>query len=333
MPSRRCDLKYVVLSPLNQFYISNYMLQDLNKADNVEFLYLQKSQLKIKNPFFRQLYDYVIDARWLSKERRKQRFLGQILNRNAAGGLVVLMTNEMLCHLDGNALKDLQEHHVKLGLILIDSLSANYESATIARNCLQEVKFDFVFTFEPQDAAEWGFEYCNTLYSVIVEPKTLGVPYDICYIGNIKDRLPLLLKLLNDANANQTRVLMKVAGCNEEAQKQLPPEAILKFGMGYPNNVVSTMQSNCIFDITQKCQTGVTLRYYEAVVYNKKLLTNNHAIKKMPFYNERYMKTYDDLKDVDWDWVKSVEKIDYGYNGEFSPMHILETIEQKMHGK
>lgn len=53
--------------------------------------------------------------------------------------------------------------------------------------------------------------------------------------------------------------------------------------MPYEKLLMLTQLSNCIFDMTQVGQTGVTFRYYEAVVYNKKLLTNNREIFNMPF--------------------------------------------------
>lgn len=40
--------------------------------------------------------------------------------------------------------------------------------------------------------------------------------------------------------------------------------------MPYEKLLMLTQLSNCIFDMTQVGQTGVTFRYYEAVVYNKK---------------------------------------------------------------
>ena len=43
--------------------------------------------------------------------------------------------------------------------------------------------------------------------------------------------------------------------------------------------------TKCILDITKTKQIGLTLRTYEAIYYNKKLITFNKTIKKYDFYN------------------------------------------------
>ena len=100
--------------------------------------------------------------------------------------------------------------------------------------------------------------------------------------------------------------------------------------MPYEKLLMLTQLSNCIFDMTQVGQTGVTFRYYEAVVYNKKLLTNNREIVNMPFFDDRFIHFYNHIEDIDWDWVKRREEIDYGYNGEFSPVNLLTRIEMEI---
>ena len=69
-----------------------------------------------------------------------------------------------------------------------------------------------------------------------------------------------------------------------------------------------------------------SLRYFEAIVYNKKLLTNNPEVVELPYYDERYMRVFESIEDIDVDWVKAIEKIDYKYKGEFSPLGIIEYI-------
>ena len=38
------------------------------------------------------------------------------------------------------------------------------------------------------------------------------------------------------------------------------------------------------------------------------------------------MKIFDNVEEIDWNWVKQKEKIDYGYQGEFSPLRLLEYL-------
>jgi hypothetical protein len=38
------------------------------------------------------------------------------------------------------------------------------------------------------------------------------------------------------------------------------------------------------------------------------------------------MRVFESIEDIDVDWVKASEKIDYKYKGEFSPLGIIEYI-------
>lgn len=73
-------------------------------------------------------------------------------------------------------------------------------------------------------------------------------------------------------------------------------------------------------------QRGTSLRYMEAVCYNKKLLTNNDDVVTYPFYDPRYMKIFHTLTDIDLDWLKMDIDVEYHYNGEFSPIRLIKSL-------
>lgn len=100
----------------------------------------------------------------------------------------------------------------------------------------------------------------------------------------------------------------------------------------YDENVKRGIESNCILEIVRKDFIGFTQRYFEAIVFNKKLLSNNPAIKEMPYYNPDYMQYFEKVNDIDWEWVKEVDEVDYQYKGEFDPQNwedkIIKIIEE-----
>lgn len=73
-----------------------------------------------------------------------------------------------------------------------------------------------------------------------------------------------------------------------------------------------------------KGQKVQTVRYYEAVYYNKKLLTNNPSVRDLSFYDPRYMRYFETVDDIDFSGVKEKVPINYHYAGEFSLLHILD---------
>ena len=98
--------------------------------------------------------------------------------------------------------------------------------------------------------------------------------------------------------------------------------------INYLKVIAEIKSTNCILEVLQEGQNVQSIRYFEAVVYNKKLLSNNPNLKKLPFYDERYMKYFENVNDIDWQWVQKKEMIDYKYNNEFSPIHMIEMIEK-----
>ena len=96
--------------------------------------------------------------------------------------------------------------------------------------------------------------------------------------------------------------------------------------MPYEKVIGNILSTNCVLEMVAKGQKVQTARYYEAVCYNKKLLTNNPNIKELSFYNPQYMKYFENIEDIDFEWVKRKETIDYHYNNEFSPNHILKEL-------
>lgn len=94
----------------------------------------------------------------------------------------------------------------------------------------------------------------------------------------------------------------------------------------YEQVLASVLNTNVIIEVLQENQEGPSLRYYEAVCYNKKLLSNNRNLSDLPFYDPRYMKYFDKYEDIDIEWVKSREKINYSYDGSFSPSNLIKLL-------
>ena len=92
----------------------------------------------------------------------------------------------------------------------------------------------------------------------------------------------------------------------------------------YSNVLKNVSESNCILEILQNNQAGPSLRFFEAVFYNKKLLTNNCHIVDFPYYNPQYMKFFKGTDDIDIEWLLDNSiNVEYNYKGDFSPLHML----------
>ena len=92
-----------------------------------------------------------------------------------------------------------------------------------------------------------------------------------------------------------------------------------------------TINCRCVLDVNQEDASGYTSRFLEAVMYNKPLIADNRFIKQSKFYNPEFIQVYDDWNDLDPEFVKKDEtRVDYHYNGEFSPIRLIEQIDQEL---
>lgn len=194
--------------------------------------------------------------------------------------------------------------------------------------------FDLIYTVDSADASKYNVFLWPTLYSVDNTLKYGDLRQDLYFCGVSKGRDTILLECLKKANKHGLRASMDII-CYEDAANYQGFEDVVNIRtpnqyMPYSKVLMNELQAECILDVVQKGQMALTLRPYEAVVYNKKLLTNNKSILEFEFYNPRYMRYFEKVEDIDWEWVKEDTDVDYGYNGEFSPCLFLKRIERDL---
>ena len=118
----------------------------------------------------------------------------------------------------------------------------------------------------------------------------------------------------------------------EEADKVKANNILYKKMIPYNEMLQEMKLSNCLLEILQNVQTGITWRYCEAICYNKKLLTTNKCVASTKFYNPNYMHILD-VENLEvsiqenLEWIKKVEDINYGYDGSYSPAELFRRVE------
>lgn len=200
-------------------------------------------------------------------------------------------------------------------------------TAVYARKLVEKMPEFLCLTFDPGDARRLGYRHTMSVYSKTRLPavktdcdlyvsfagpgrlqrvaqigrslRLRGVSCRIVYVGKIPDSLDQELR-------------EEFENCRER--------------MTYETVLADMNRANCLLEFVRDTQSGVTVRYYEAVCYQKKLLTTNKNVVNLPFYDARYMRVFEKPEDIDPDWVSRREPVDYGYDGRFSPLHLLEEI-------
>lgn len=198
-------------------------------------------------------------------------------------------------------------------------------------NYLREAKvFDLVYSFDAEDAEKYGMIFWRTPYSAKEEYRKIVANEDAYFVGVGTDRFSILCDVARCGKKAGLKMHLDIIHkLNPKTMQNVPSNVLIHSFeniIPYGESLKRTLNAKCILDVVRPEQAGLTLRAYEAVVYNRKLLTNNKSIFLFPFYDPRFMQYFEKVEDIDWDWVKEDIEVDYHYNGEFSPLRLLEDI-------
>ena len=196
--------------------------------------------------------------------------------------------------------------------------------------------FDLIYSIDAKDCERYGLLHTYTVYPSNTFSNKSRDLYDLYFAGVSKNRSGIIKELVENNSINNADSRIKIdliCGGDSEILQGYEDRINL-----YPKNnyldynyiLEEELSSNVILDIVQPGQKALSLRPYEAVVYNKKLLTNNKSIFSFPYYNEKYMKYFEDTSGISWEWINRRETVDYGYKGDFSLNTFLDDIDRRL---
>lgn len=191
----------------------------------------------------------------------------------------------------------------------------------------QKNLFDLIYTFDVNDAEKYGFNFCTMPYSKlnVVSKKGEG----IYFCGSEKGRADFLNKVYLRLQEIGIPVDFEVFG-NKESSKYA--FQIKTNGLKPYREIVAKLQEfNCVLDVVQggrEEQTGLSLRVYEALVYDKVLITNNRNIFGFPLYNPQFMHYIESPSEIQAKWLKV--QAEYNYSGQLSPMNLFHELEERL---
>lgn len=187
---------------------------------------------------------------------------------------------------------------------------------------------DLEMTYDKNEAQIHNMEHFNEFESKIKVP--IGKDYpesDVYFAGNIKDRLEKVLTAYHVFTDVGLKCKFYLVGVKENDRVNLPGIEYGNSFIPYAEMLYHSVNSRCILEINQDLADGYTSRFLEAVMFNKRLITNNQSIKSSEFYNNDYIQIVEDFSKIDTNFVKSEDSVNYHYANQFSPIHLIEKID------
>ena len=316
---------YVFLD-LGSSVAAQYVFEDCKKLPNVKYITIFNREISKLETGLISRYCLNIRPfcllpidRWLKK-------LYSLSFCDISSGSFIVFFDAYLSFFSEKYLNDLLSKGYKLCLLFLNSLKSD-TLKNIGGGKLKLFK-NRIFSFDQYDCIQSGFHYVDCFYSKLVNSSPINKT-DMCgvyYLGAAKGRLN---KILEFSEAFSRNGIIHDFNIVTGTQNSLISDGSVKYyesAIPYTSALNQMLRYNTILDVVESGQHGATLRYYEAVVYNKKLITTNKFVENLPFYNPSFIQIVDDVSQLDIDWIRSNIAVDYKYDGSFSPVNFLSMI-------
>ena len=150
-------------------------------------------------------------------------------------------------------------------------------------------KIGTVFTFDPLNARDHHLTLVDQVYrdvsAFLPADDSKNVVQDIYFVGQDKGRLDQLGRWKKYFQSMGLRTLFLIVGDRKKHYSSAEKELLSAQGIGYQDNIKNIINSNCLFEIVQPNQSGLTVRSMEAFFFGKKLITNNQWICQTALYS------------------------------------------------
>lgn len=238
---------------------------------------------------------------------------------------VLILNGALKKHYSVQYLRKVQSKHpnIKYALLFFDTYNA--------KDYVNELEFDFfnkILSFDLEDCKKYGFTYIQQ-GQVFSKPKGMKNDEqkrtDLFFVGMGAGRVDVLNDIVRKIDGY---VNYKIHICAVSREKQLIDTKIFyNQTIPYSEELQYIFNTNTVLDVVKQGQSGITLRICEALLFNKKILTNNQSIREMPFYDSRFIKVFNDISDIDISFIKDNAPVKYNIESDyFSPQKIVRLL-------
>lgn len=240
--------------------------------------------------------------------------------------VIVIINSALMHYYSSGYLRRMRKKikNVKFILYIIDPMPKE-KGGVWDRIVRMEGEFDTILTAHPYNTKHYGFQYFPYIYT---PPKIIPVEQEFRHLYFAAtmddDRNKMIRQFL--VKCKEQNLSYEMYFYKGEKYEKIEDPNVHYGAIPYDENVSRAVNCNCILEMVRENAVGFTQRYYEALVFNKKLLTNNPSIKELEYYDERFMQYYDNIDEINWEWVREKSVVDYGYQGDFNPQRWKERL-------
>lgn len=321
-------MRYVFLD--DNYDIGHFLMNDLENQKDCHVIYKDRVHHNIIINAFCCSHIIRRINRWLKLPFKKLSYK-IILHRYCdTNTKVIAMTSGWYCKKLVDYIKKTYPH-AKLVLLLRDTVQSNTERNKEFQIEKVKKQFDRVISYDNiYDVPVYGLTFAPVYMSKSneIDINTLTCKYDITFIGEAKDRLNIIHRVYQNCTDQGLKSFFYIFRAKKDDQLSDSSVIYKKKYIKRQEFLQKELEANCILEILKGDAYSNTLRFWEAIIYNRKFYTNWKGVVNSPYYDPRYVKVFENPDNLDYNFIKERIEVDYNYQGELSPLRYLDLFEQ-----
>ncbi|MDH1881989.1 hypothetical protein [Empedobacter sp. GD03797] len=210
-------------------------------------------------------------------------------------------------NLSNRKLKQLQQQHLKFDYCFIirgDLIPENVlkyarsvstkmidyqlDGLSVSEKILEYNKlFDQIYVFDVQDVVNYPNYNLKAITNCFFEEENdENIEWDIYYTGMYLEERVLKINYLVNMLVNK-ELNYNINLLTGRNFKEINNVKFIKHGISYEKNILLTKKSNILLDFKREEHDGLSLRFFEALNFNKKIITDNKAVVEYDFFNPK----------------------------------------------
>ncbi len=151
--------------------------------------------------------------------------------------------------------------------------------------------FQRFFVFDLEDYHRYRYQHpnllsCSNFYFDIPEESIPVNKNEVLYVGvYIKDRIQSLIRVVNALSQYDLTLNINLFYGRKTPPFSHPHITFFSKGLNYTQYLTLTKKATVLLDIKTVDHNGLSFRIFEAIKYQKKLITDNKSIKLYDFYH------------------------------------------------
>lgn len=191
-----------------------------------------------------------------------------------------------------------------------------------------------IWSFMKEDALKYNFKYGATFYNPqllaqnsIEKDSQASTDCDLLFVGTDKGRKDFLLNLKSQLEQNKVACDFKIVDNFRSLFSRKYSREV-----SYKNLCRLNKRTSAILDVVQDGQTGLTLRIMEGLLFDKKIVTTNAAIRMDKDFKDNpniYVITKDNIKELYTFLKKPMVEYPNNLKAKYSFTNWLKRIDNK----